>query len=67
MLFKYKAKKLSDGELVEGARESEGKFSLLRELKEEGLSLLVAGGNGRRRYSAFSDAVKRDGHKDRAP
>ena len=44
MLYKYKAKKLSDGELIEGTRESEGKFSLLRELKEEGLSLLVAEG-----------------------
>lgn len=44
MLFKYKAKKLSDGGLVEGARESNDKFSLLRELKEEGLSLLVAEG-----------------------
>ncbi|MEK7115370.1 MAG: type II secretion system F family protein, partial [Patescibacteria group bacterium] len=42
MLYKYKAKKLSDGELIEGTRESEGKFSLLQELKEEGFSLLVA-------------------------
>lgn len=44
MLYKYKAKQQRDGVLLEGVRESNDKFSLLRELKEEGLSLLVAEG-----------------------
>ncbi len=42
MKFKFKAKKISTGEISEDYRESKDKFSLAHELKADGLSLLSA-------------------------
>lgn len=42
MQFRFKAKQLKDGSIIESTRESEDKFSLAKELRDEGMTLLVA-------------------------